>query len=321
MMNPYFGQSFFEFFVTLFKRLPLLLMGAAPASDEVQIGVFMLTGIATALLGTLLVYRKMTMLANALSHTTLFGIVIAFVLSAAFSSHAELTLANLSLGVLLLAALITAILTNLCTHWLTHSMRLHADASIGLVFNAFFALGVILVTTFTRNTHLGIEAIMGNADALHVHDFKLMGSICLITVTAIGLFFKEWQITTFDAGLAHGLGFRPTWMGYGLMVLCALTTIGAFRAVGVFLVLGFLIFPTLIARRFCNRLLPLMGLAVVISCVLSMVAVALSRHMLSVCGMPLSTSGIAIVLLAGTYGFALGIKKPSSQARRVFASQ
>ncbi len=315
-MHPYFGQSFFEFWIVLFKRLPLLLNGATPVSDEVQMGVFLLTGIATALIGSLLVYRKMTMLANALSHTVLLGIVVAFLCTVAFSSHAELSLANLNLTTLLIAAFVTALLTNLCTQWLTRSMRLHADASIGLVFNTFFALGVLLVTVWTRNTHLGIEAIMGNADALHVHDLKLMGWVCLITVVSIGLFFKEWQLTTFDAGLAKGLGFRPEWMGYGLMLLTSLTTIGAFRAVGAFLVLGFLIFPTLIARRFCNRFLSLMGMATLTSCLVSLVSIALSRHLLSCYGMPLSTSGITITLLACTYGLSLGIKKPSTESAK-----
>ena len=305
MIHPYWNVNFFEFFVVLVQRIALFVAGQLPLSalapDEVQIGVLALTSIAAALVGSLLYLRKMIMLANALSHTILLGLVSAFLLCVAFSNRAELTLHDMNIKMLLIGALITALLTAFCTQWLTKVMNLYADASIGLVFTVFFALGVTLVTLLTKNTHLGVEAIMGNVDALHVHDLKLISLICLIDVMAILLFFKEWHLTTFDGGLAKALGFQPTVMGYGLMVLTALTSIGAFRAVGVFLVLGLMIFPPLIARQFTCRLKKLMLLAIGIGFVESVLAVAASRALLSTWDMPISTSGLLITFLGGSY--------------------
>ena len=309
-MSPYFGASFFEFFALLFHRLGLLFTAQiAPASDEIQLAVLLLMSVTTALLGALLVLRKMTMLANALSHTILLGIVIAFLLMFAFSGQGELTLASLNINTLLIASFATALLTAFCIQWLSKTTRLFTDASIGLVFNVFFALGVLLITLFTRNTHLGVEAIMGSADALHINDLKLMAMICSVSVAVIILFFKEWHLTTFDAQFSYTLGFSPSVMGYALMVLTAGTSIAAFRIVGVFLVLGLLIFPTLIARLFCKRLKTLMISACAISCSVSLISVAISRHLLSMYSMPLSTAGLLIVCLCVTYCLAIGVKK------------
>lgn len=315
MIHPYWNVGFFQFFIVLFSRIALFITGKLSltdlAPDEIQIGVLVFTSIAAALIGSLLYLRKMTMLANALSHTILLGLVSAFLLCVAFSSRAELTLHDIDLTMLLLGALITALLTAFCTQWLTKVMHLYADASIGLVFTVFFALGVTLVTLLTKNTHLGIEAIMGNVDALHLHDLKLIGIICLLDILVVLLFFKEWHLTTFDGGLAKALGFHPSAMGYGLMVLTALTAIGAFRAVGVFLVLGLMIFPALIARQFTHQLKKLMWLAVWIGIFGSVFSVAISRTLLSVWDTPVSTAGLLITLLSGSYIIVnMGIKKP-----------
>jgi len=251
----------------------------------------------------------MTMLANALSHTILLGIICAFLVVVSFAPVKELSLATLDLKILLIAAFITALLTALCTEWLTKVMRLYSDASIGLVFSVFFALGITLVTLQTRNTHLGIEAIMGNVDGLHLHDLKLIFWICIADIAVIVAFFKVWHLTTFDAGLAKVLGFSPAMMGYMLMVLTSLTAIGAFRAVGAFLVLGLMIFPSLIARLFCQRLKSMILLAATIGAGTSLISVAVSRHCLSVFSLPLSTSGLLTVLLTLFYLGALVLKQ------------
>ena len=74
-MNPYFGKNFWQVFVLFFQRMGEFITGqiglSELASDEVQILVLMLVGFASALIGTFLVLKKMTMLANSLSHTIL----------------------------------------------------------------------------------------------------------------------------------------------------------------------------------------------------------------------------------------------------------
>jgi manganese/zinc/iron transport system permease protein len=308
-VNPYWGKEFGSFFLLFFQRLVEMITGKISleelASDEVQIFVLGLVGCASALIGSFLVLRKMVMLANSLSHTILLGIVIAYIILIPVASSALIETQGISLQALLIASLLTALLTTLLTQGLTHLMKLQEDASIGLVFTTLFALGVVLVTIFTRNTHIGAEAVMGNADALHIHDLKLIFIIALSDLLLIILLFKEFQLTTFDPGLARSLKVSPTLFSYLLMVMTSATVIGAFRAVGVLLVLAYLVGPVLTARLLTNHLKTMIALSVLIGFVCSLCAVALARHFLSVYHVPLSTSGLVVTLIGFVYLLAV----------------
>jgi manganese/zinc/iron transport system permease protein len=304
LVNPYWNKSFFEFFSVLFHRVGKFLQGELPlnalASDEIQLLVLAGVAVSSALVGSFLVLRRMTMLANSLSHTILLGIVLAYLLCAQ-----TISIEGFSLPILLLAALITGLVTTLLTQLLTHLMRLQEDASIGLVFNTLFAIGILLVTIFTKNVHLGIEAIMGNVDALHVHDLKLVFSVLGITLCSVVCFFKELTLSSFDGGHARTLGRSPMFYTYFLMILVSATSIGAFRAVGVLLFLAFLVGPVLTARLLTNRLPTLIWMASLIGILASIFAVSLGRHFLSCLDLPLSTSGLVVVIIGIFYLFTL----------------
>ena len=298
-MNPYWGSHFFQFFYLLFVRFMMALRGELSltdlASDEVQLLVLLGVAISTSLVGVLLVLRRMTMLANSLSHTTLLGLVIAYVL---FSHQGG----GMDIKILMTAAFISALLTVFCTEFLRRVVKLQEDASIGLVFTTFFALGVTLVTLFARNAHLEVDAIMGNVDALHSDDLKSIGVVVLLNIALIVLFFKEWKITTFDSALAKALGISPLFFSTLLLFQTAATLMGSFRAVGVLLVLAFLVAAPLSARLLTHRLGRLFVIAPLLAGGCSIVAVALSRHLLSAYHIPLSTAGIVVMLLALLYG-------------------
>jgi manganese/zinc/iron transport system permease protein len=308
-MNPYSGTNFFQFFEVLFSRLWLFVKGdlslSQLASDEVQMLVLIAVALSSALVGTFLVLKRMTMLANSLSHTILLGIVLAYILLLPFQTIRPDGIATLNIEVLLLASLVTGLVTTFLTQFLTHVMKLQEDASIGLVFTTLFALSIVFVTIFTRDVHLGVEAIMGNVDALHLHDLKLISFVLILNFLTIGIFFKEFKLVTFDPSLAASLGFSKGFFNYLLMVLAAATAIGAFRAVGVLLVLAFLVGPPLTARLLANRLLPVIGIGCLVGSVCSILAVALSRHLLSVHNLPLSTAGLVVAVIAFVYVMAL----------------
>ena len=302
-MNPYTGQSFFGFFGVLFKRVFLALKGDAHslATDEVQLLVLIMIALSSALIGTFLVLKKMTMLANSLSHTVLLGIVGAFLITRGEGIY------TISVPTLLIGALITALCTTFSTEFLHKKLRLQEDTSIGLIFTAFFALGVVLVTTLSRNSHLGIEAIMGNVDALHPSDLKQVFYLFLFNAALIFLCFRRLELLAFDSQLARNMGISLVFFNYLLMFQTALTAIGSFRAVGTFLFLAFLVAPVLTARFFTHRLKPLLFLAGGIGVLAAAFSVALSRHVLSVYQIPLSTSGLAATVL-GAF-FVCGIIK------------
>ncbi len=295
-MNPYWGQDFFGFFATLFRRLTGSLPLEALPSDEVQLLALMGISCACALMGVFLTLKKMTMLANSMSHTVLLGIVMAYILT--FYVSSQLTL---DIHTLLIAALITAFLTTGLTQLFIHVVKLQEDASIGLVFTTLFALGIVLVTVFTKNMHIGIEAVMGNIDALDPHDLKLVGFVLALDLVVILLCFKEFKVTAFDPALANALGIRSTLFSHLLMVLTAITCIGAFRSVGVLLVLAFIVGPVLMARLLTNNLKTLISLSCALGMLCSLIGVAFSRNLLSVYHLPVSTAGLVVTLMGLVY--------------------
>jgi manganese/zinc/iron transport system permease protein len=310
-MNPYQGVDFIGFFVVFFERLWGFLTGAIPlhqlANDEVQLVVLSAIAVSSALVGTFLVLRKMSMLANSLSHTILVGIVIAFMLTTTGAgAHA---LGQMDFTILFIAAIVTGIGTSLLTEFLTKTARLQEDASTGIVFTTLFALGIIIVTVATKNAHIGTEVVMGNVDALQLSDCSLALGILLFNVLLTVVLFKEYVLTTFDPGLARTLGFSVAGFNYLLMIQVSATIIGAFRAVGVLMVLAFITGPTLTARLLSDRLLPILGLSMGIGVFASVLGVALSRHILSVYDTPLTTAGLVVILLGVLFIAAAVYKK------------
>ncbi len=295
-MNPYSGCGFFEFFGILFQRLLGLIPGHIVA-DEVQMAVLAAVSLACGLIGPFLVLKRMTMFANSLSHTSLVGIVLAFLLvSSGWPS-------------LFIGACLAGLLTAGLTAALVRVFRLQEEASVGLVFTSLFAVGVILVTLFTRNSHLSTEAVLGNCDALQISDLIFAGSVACINLTFIALFYRRLLLAAFDEPYSRTLGLSAnSWRGL-IYFLTALTCVSSFRAVGVLVVLALLVGPYLTARLFCHQLhrlliwTPLLG---VVSC---LIAVALSRAILSVGSIALSTGGILSVVVSTMFLLAILLKR------------
>ncbi len=105
--------------------------------------------------------------------------------------------------------MISAILTTVLTELARDLLKLQEDAAIGLVFTTLFALGIILVTVFTRNSHIGVEVITGNVDALHQEDIRLVWGTAFVNFILIALFFRQWVMTAFDEKLSFSVGI-PT---------------------------------------------------------------------------------------------------------------
>lgn len=295
-MNPYFGQNFFSFWVVFFKRLftfdffPL-------ASDEVQMAVLALSALSSALIGTFLVLKKMTMVANSLSHTLLIGIAFVFWIYAGSG--------NVPFWALMVAALFMAFITVGLIHFFINSLRLKEDAATGLVFTSLFAMGILFVTLLTRSGHVGVEAVTGNVDALTPQDLFPVFIIALVNTFVFFLFFRGFKLVAFDPLYAQFLGYRILLFDAVLLSLTALTLITSFRAIGVLMILAFLTAPILSGRLFIKRLAPLVLYSIFLGVFISLISVALARHLLTVYDLAVSTSGLTVLLL--TIAFLLHV--------------
>lgn len=295
-MNPYWATDFFKFFVVLFKRLTGQMPLPTLPSDEVQLLVLIGISISTVLLGTFLTLRKTTMLANSLSHTTLLGIVICFLLT--FQTASDF---DLNIPLLLVASFLSALFTILCTEGARYFFKLQEDAAIGLVFTTLFALGIFLVTLFTRNSHIGVEVITGNVDALTSTDIQSAALVAVINCIAILIAYPAWALSAFDPSFAASSGFPVARYHYLQMGLTALTLVASIRAVGVLLVLSFLVGPVLIARHWTYRLKPLLGVSLCVGIGFSVIGVALARHLLTAAHFAVSTGGLIVTLMSLGY--------------------
>ncbi len=311
-LNPYATTNFFSFFVVLLRRIYQFCTGdlTSLAADEVQIIVLSAVAVSAALVGAFLILKRMAMLANSLSHTILVGIILAYLLI--HGTSGEHFNEAIPVWQMLIASVITGLLTTFLTEALTRSLKLQADASNGLVFTTLFAAGVILTTIFTRNAHVGAEVIMGNVDGLHVKDIQLVVWILLGNLFLFTLFFKEFKITAFDPNYAKALGFSTAFFNYLLMLQVSATVIGAFRAVGVLMVLAFIVGPPLTARLLTQRLFPLLCISSFIGLLSVFIGVALSRHLYSTYLIALSTGALVVCCIVAIFLLTL-LLRPKRQ--------
>jgi manganese/zinc/iron transport system permease protein len=309
-MNPYWGCNFFEFLYQFIIRMPKILIGKESImQDELQVLVLCAMSISCAMLGVILVLRKITMLANSISHTSLLGIVIVFL----FFSNAESS-SQLSLSGYLLASFISAVITTLISDVLTKFLKVQEDASIALVFTFLFAFGIVLITFFSPNAHIGTEIVMGNVDVLMMKDLKLLATIAFFNICILKLCYKEYLLTSFDMQFAKLIKMPTNLFNYLLMFQLSATVIGSFRVVGVILVLSYIVGPYLISSLFIKDYKRLLFVAPLVGCFLSLFGVALSRHFLSVNQMALSTGGICVSLMAFAYFCCLIFKDVKKRA-------
>lgn len=223
-----------------------------------------LVAAACALVGSFLVLRRMALLGDAISHAVLPGIVIAFLLSGTRSPLPMLLGAG-ALGV------ITVFLVEI-SH---RTRRLDEDASIGVVFPALFAIGVILVSRYAGQVDLDLDCVLYGEIAYTPWDLLFVGEqsigpkalwvngfVLLLNTLLVGLFYKELQITTFDPALAAALGFAPTLVHYLLMTLVSITVVGAFESVGAILVVAMLVVPPATAYLLTDKLHTMLALSV-----------------------------------------------------------
>lgn len=235
---------------------------------EIQL-LAVVVAVACALVGTFLVLRRMSLLADAISHSILLGIVLAFFL-----------VKDLASPVLVLGAAGMGVATVALVELLQSTGRVREDAAIGLVFPLLFSIAVILVTRYAGNVHLDADAVLlgelalapfrrfevGGVD-LGPKSLWVMGGILALVLAFLSLFFKELKITTFDPALAASVGIPPVLVHYLFMGVVSVTAVGAFDAVGAILVVALMIAPPAAAWLLSDRLPVVLGLSAVLGAV------------------------------------------------------
>jgi manganese/zinc/iron transport system permease protein len=222
-----------------------------------------LTALACALVGSLLVLRRMALMSDAISHAILPGIVLGVLLGGSLGSPWALVGAVLA-GMLLVR--LVGLLVN--------TRRMHADAAIGLVFPVMFSAGVILVARQAGQIHLDTDAVLlgelafapldrlvlGGRD-LGPRGLWLSGAVLLPALLLVLLCYKELKLAAFDPDLAAAQGLRPALLDRLLLGLTSLVCVAAFDVVGSVLVVALMIAPAAAAWLLVNRMGSLLAVA------------------------------------------------------------
>ena len=234
-----------------------------------------MVGIVCPVLGTYIVLRGMAFLGDALAHTILPGVVVAFLLG----------------WPLAIGALVMGVLTALGIGALTGRGALKEDTAIGVVFAGAFALGVALLSTTGTYTVDLTHFLFGNLLGVSTVDLWLILLLGALVLFVIFLFYKEFMIISFDLTLARTLRLPTTFLRYLLLLLIAVTIVVALQVVGIALMMAMLVTPAAAASLLTRRLPPMMVVAAGIGALSGVFGVYASYY-LDV------ASGPAVVLVA-----------------------
>jgi manganese/zinc/iron transport system permease protein len=274
--------------------------GAAASSIWIALMGFFVTA-ACGLVGNYLILRRMSLVGDAISHSVLPGLAIAFLLSQTRSSLAMFA-----------GALAAAVLTITLIELIHKKSRVKQDAAIGISFTSLFAIGVILVSLFASKIDLDQECVLYGEIAFVSFEPAVewlgmnfgplpvvrMAMVLVLTAAFILMFYKELLVSSFDSGLAASLGINPTLVHYVLMCWLSIVIVSAFESVGAILVVAMLILPGATASMLSTRLPVIMGLTIVHAALSSVLGLHLANWL------DCSTAGAMVVMATVLFGMA-----------------
>ena len=238
-------MSFYQIFIEPWER-------HASAYWPILAMAFLVTA-ACGLVGNYLVLRRISLVGDAISHSVLPGIAIAFILT---GSRSE--------APMFIGALVAGVITTLIIEVLHSRTRIKQDAAIGITFSTMFAIGVILISLHGSHTDLDLDCVLfGKLDFLSTKEKIIiglpgvvitMGIVALIVGIMILLFYKELLVSSFDPNLAATIGISPRLVHYLLMCVLSVVVVSAFSSVGAILVIAMLILPAATSYLLTDRL-------------------------------------------------------------------
>lgn len=216
----------------------------------VALGAAML-GLAAGTVGTFLYLRKRALVADAISHATLPGVALAFIVMVALGGTGR-NLIGLMTGSALSAAAGVWVVT-----WLTRNTRLPQDAAIGAVLSVFFGAGITLLTviqTMDSGQQAGLESILLGATAGMLRsDAQVIATGAALTLLAAITLRRPLWLISFDEGYAAQRGLNVARYDLALLALVLAITVTGLKITGLILIVAMLIMPPAAARFWTDR--------------------------------------------------------------------
>ncbi|HOW07515.1 MAG TPA: metal ABC transporter permease [Flexilinea sp.] len=234
-----------------------------------------MVGIVCSVIGTYMVVRSMAFLGDALAHAVLPGVAVAYIFGG-----------NITLG-----AMIASIVVAIGISVLSDQEEIKEDTAIGIFFTAALALGIALISTIRTYAVDLTHVLFGNVLGVTTDDIRFILITGAIVLLAVTVFYRFFQVVTFDPVMAKTLRWNVKLIRTGLLVLIACTITISINTVGSGLVTAMLITPAATALMFTKKLYTTMLAAAGIGALSGFLGLYLS-YFLNI------SSGAAIVLVA-----------------------
>jgi len=231
------------------------------------------------LLGCILVLRRLALMGDALSHSLLPGIALAWLLFGP------------STTALFVGALVAGLLTALGSALLSRLTRVKEDAAFGSLFIVFFGAGIALVSKLPTRLNL-THFLFGNVLGVSATDVGLTAIISGMTVLIFVIFYRAILLETFDPVFHRAIGGHGGVVHFGFLALTVLNLVAALQTMGIVLALGLFLLPAVSAYLWCDHFSRMLVLSVAFALVCAVAGILLSYH----AGL---ASGAAIVLCLG----------------------
>lgn len=236
-----------------------------------------MVGISAGIIGSFIILRGMSLMGDAISHAVLPGVALSYMLGSSY----------------IIGATIFGMASAALIGFVTKHSRLKNDTAIGIVFSAFFALGIILISFARSSTDL-YHILFGNVLAVRDSDMLLTAAVLVIVLISVPLFYKQLKLTSFAPTIAKSYGWNISAINYGLMFLLTLVAVTSLQTVGTILVIAMLITPAATAYQLTDKLLVMIVLSTVFGTLSSIVGLYFSYSY----NLP---SGATIVMAAAVF--------------------
>jgi len=241
-----------------------------------------LVGVACAVIGCYVVLRSMAFIGDAMAHSILPGVAVAYLLK----------------GNLLVGALVAAVAVALGIGFFSRQGTIREDSAIGILFAAALSLGIVLISSIRTYAVDLSHILFGNVLGVSDRDLLLTAALVLVVLAAVFLLYKELLVVSFDPVLAATLRLPAERLRTILLVLLALTVVVSLQSVGIALVSAMLVTPGATAYLLTKRLPRMMALAALFGALSSVIGLYASYYLNVVSGAAIVLTATAFFLLA-----------------------
>ncbi|MCY7977759.1 iron chelate uptake ABC transporter family permease subunit [Bacillus inaquosorum] len=260
-----------------------------PNTQWVLAGTLLL-GAASGVLGSFVLLRRQSLIGDAMAHSALPGVCLAFLFTG-----------QKSLPFFLLGAALAGLLGTWCIQLIPRLSKTKEDSAIGIVLSVFFGVGIILLTYIQQQgagSQSGLDSFLfGQAASLIRQDIILIAGISALLLLLCIVFFKEFTLITFDLAFAKGLGMPVRFLNGLLACLIVCAVVIGLQTVGVILMAAMLITPAIAARYWTERLTGMMVIAGITGGVSGVAGTLLSTTMKGMATGPLMILSATMIFL------------------------